>query len=118
MTETPDQKRNQVAVEGTFPASDAITPTSNSGTMAAPMADIRHAADSEVGGESTPVRARFPDAESAKLAVEGLVRDGPIDRRRADTRDEAGGVVVEIAALPADAERLAGLLEKAGGAPA
>src|SRR5215213_7068684 len=79
----------EIAVEDTFPASD---PTSNKGTQGAravPTEEIMHASGSKPQGGTATLDARFGSMETAKLAVEALVRDGPVDRRCAQI--EAAG---------------------------
>jgi hypothetical protein len=56
------------------------------------------------------LQRRFGDHESAKLALEALVRDGPLDPEAADLRHEGTEVELRILASPGDAERLRGLL--------
>src|SRR5688572_503886 len=70
-------------VRETFPASDAVAGTPTQGARAVPPERMMEAGRD--GFEDTTgtvtVTARFKDQEAAKLAVETMVRDGPIDRR-------------------------------------
>lgn len=117
--ERPDRtpERNlEVAVRDTHPASDPPATTATQGARAVPAEQLMDAPCATPDDAQT-VSRRFPDAESAKLAVESLVRDAPIDRRCADIRQGGDGVTVAVAAPRADAQRIRTLLERAGGEP-
>jgi hypothetical protein len=65
-------------------------------------------------GAATVV-ARFADREGAKLVLERLVREVPLDRRGAVLRCGEDGASLEVTAPGADAERVADLLRRCGG---
>ncbi|MCK8786473.1 hypothetical protein M0638_19025 [Roseomonas sp. NAR14] len=109
------EQKVETAVVDTFPASDPSSATAAAGSRAVDPADMMHAAGSQPEGATSPVAARFPDREAAKLAVEKVVREGPLDRRRAEITTDDDGAVVEVQATPADAHRVADLLTQEGG---
>lgn len=99
----------EISVTDSFPASDPPSGTCESGTRAVPPDElIGHAHPPR--GNAVTLRRRFPDHESAKLALESLVRAGPPDPDDAELRQADGGVELRIIARPADAERLRALL--------
>jgi hypothetical protein len=100
------------AVAGTFPASDPPSTTADTGTRAVPP--------NELMGKGAPVadavtlRRRFPSGEAAKLALEGLVRDGPVDRSTAQIEEGgADGFELKLAVPAEDAPRIRTLLARA-----
>ncbi|WP_270937725.1 hypothetical protein [Falsiroseomonas oryzae] len=107
-----DDAQQDIAVAGTFPASDPPSNTGERGTRAVPPGEM-------LGGKHAPVpggvmlKRRFPSAEAAKLALEGLVRDGPVDRDAAELHPEGEAVELRLVAPPGDAERLRVLLARA-----
>lgn len=114
---TPD-RNVEAAVEGTFPASDPISTTASQGARAVPPAQMLKGADDVPhGADCATLSARFADAESAKLALETLVREGPIDRRTAEMHPDGTGVMLQFRVPQADAERVNGLLQQRVGAP-
>jgi hypothetical protein len=120
--ETPAERSIDVSVRDSFPASDPIAPTAIEGARAVPPQRMMRGDDHEIGGaDGVPLVACFTDYEKAKLAVEALVRDAPLDRRRTSLREGGegappGGALVTVrAAALEDAKRLAGMLEHAGG---
>lgn len=117
--ETPDDRasedRVEEAVEGTFPASDPTT-TASEGARAVPPEDLMRAAGSKPDDQTVTIAARFDSQEAAKLALEALVRDGPVDRRCAEV--QPGGdhaATVRIAVAPADQGRLQEMLRRQPG---
>jgi hypothetical protein len=109
-TISPDQKTDEEVTE-TFPASDPMATTATSGARAVPTQDMVERAAPPLPDAVTLHRS-FPDAESAKLALEGLVRDGPVDRRLAEITND-NGVALRLDVPANDAERIRGLLERA-----
>lgn len=107
----------EIGVVGTFPASDAPSATNVQGSRAVPperMMDDDPAAPAEAG--TVLLTMRFASHEAAKLAIEALVRDAPLDRRCATLREEGGGAAaVTVRARPAEADRLREMLEHQGG---
>jgi hypothetical protein len=112
-----DSKRTDaqqdIAVAGTFPASDPPAGTADAGNRAVPPQEMmgRHAAPPPA--DAVTLRRRFPTNEAAKLALEGLVRDAPIDRDCATMEEQAGEVELRIVSPPGDAARLRALLARA-----
>jgi hypothetical protein len=109
-TFSPDQKTDEEVTE-TFPASDPVAFTATAGTRAVPAEDMMNRPAPDMPDAVTLHRS-FPDAESAKLALEGLVRDGPVDRRLAEITND-NGVALRLDVPANDAERIRGLLERA-----
>ncbi len=111
-SDTKHDHQQDIAVAGTFPASDPPAGTLENGARAVPPQEMMGGGRAATG-DAVTLRRRFPDAEAAKLALEGLVRDAPLDRRCAEMNPEGGEVELRIAAPPADAERLRTLLARA-----
>lgn len=102
----------EISVTDSFPASDPPSGTGESGARAVPAEElIGHAHPPRPG--AVTLHRRFPDMESAKLALEALVRGGPMDPDAAELRHAGEGVELRIAAPAGDAERLRGMLEAA-----
>lgn len=108
---TPDRNM-EAAVRDSFPASDSPSATATQGVRAVPpesMAERGPLPD----GDTVPIEHAFADAEAAKMALEALVREGPLDRRRGEIRTDPGrGAVLVLRVSPADRERLEGLLRR------
>ena len=102
-----------VAVAGTFPASDPPASMAEGGARAVPPERMMEGATPRPAADSVELHRSFPDAEAAKLALEGLVRDGPLDRRCTTIRQEGGRAELRIQAPREDAERLRRLLDHA-----
>lgn len=104
---TPERNL-EAAVEGTFPASDPLATSASQGARAVPMErmmDEGRPAQSPTG--TTALRWRFQAAEDAKLALEALVRDVPIERRCASIAPEEGGAaILSVQARPDEASRI------------
>ena len=113
---TPDRNA-EAAVEGTFPASDPLGTTASQGARAVPPEELMHASDSTPhSGDTATLTARFDGTESAKLAVEALVRDGPVDRRCAEVeRGDGDAATVRLQVPQADQQRLEEMLRKQPG---
>jgi hypothetical protein len=103
-------------VEQTFPASDPVAFTTSQGSRAERPEAMMNAA----GSKPTPcddgvtLSMRFPDSETAKLALEAAVREGPIDRRCAEIALDDDRVMMRLEVPRVDRERLDGLLRKHG----
>ena len=103
-------------VEQTFPASDPVAFTTSQGSRA----ERPEAMMEKSGSKPTPcddgvtLSLRFPDSETAKLALEAAVREGPIDRRCAEINLDDDWVMMRLEVPRADRERLDGLLKKHG----
>jgi hypothetical protein len=115
----PEKTRDanvEAAVEGTFPASDPVGHTAAHGARAVPAEDMMPSQVSPQQAGLTSFTVPFPSQESAKLALETLVREGPVDRRCAEITQDGGKASLRIAAPEADIARLKALLES-GPAP-
>jgi hypothetical protein len=113
---TPDAAV-ETAVEQTFPASDPVGHTTSQGSRAVPMEQMLHASGSKPAstGDGVTLSLSFPDQESAKLALETLVREGPVDRRSAEIVAEGEGACLHVLVPKADADRLRAKLERGPG---
>lgn len=111
----PEKTRDanvETAVEDTFPASDPVGYIASHGARAVPAEDMM---PDEVSAETAGLESfsvPFPSQEGAKLALETLVRDGPVDRRCAEITSEDGQIALRISAPEADVARLKSLLER------
>ena len=103
-------------VEQTFPASDPVAFTTSQGSRAVPPNEMLHAAGSKPAphDDGVTLSMRFPDSETAKLALEAAVREGPIDRRSAAINLDEDQVTLRLDVPRADRDRLDGLLRKHG----
>jgi hypothetical protein len=112
---TPDANV-EAAVEGTFPASDPMGTTASQGARAVPPQELMHASGSKPQhGDTATLTARFDGVESAKLAMEALVRDGPVDRRCAEVERAGDAATVRLHVPQADRQRLEEMLRKQPG---
>jgi hypothetical protein len=103
------------SVAETFPASDPTGHTTSSGARAVSADEMLKSGSAAPPADSTTITARFRDAQSAKLAVEEVVRNGPVDRRATQIRAHDDAVIVQVTASRADSERLVKMLERQGG---
>ena len=111
---TPDNNV-EAAVEGTFPASDPMSTIASQGARAVPAEELMHGRDSKPQGSTATLTARFDSHEAAKLAVEAIVRDGPVDRRCADVEREGDAATVRLSVPQADRQRLEEMLNRQPG---
>jgi hypothetical protein len=112
---TPDPNA-EAAVEGTFPASDPLGTIASPGARAVPPEELMHASDSKPhSGDTATLTARFDGTESAKLALEALVRDGPVDRRCAEVERAGDAATVRLSVPQADRQRLEEMLQRQPG---
>ena len=103
------------AVPDSLPASDPVASTAAVGSRAMDPAELmRPQVEIRIRDAATVV-ARFPHQEGAKLALERLVREIPLDRRGASIRCGDDGATLEVAAPGTDTERVAEMLRKCGG---
>ncbi|MBX9698352.1 MAG: hypothetical protein K2X74_02890 [Acetobacteraceae bacterium] len=104
------ERKTEIAARDTFPASDPQAQATTKGVRAVPpeslMADDAVAAG--IPADAATLRQDFPDAESAKLALERLVREAPLDRRCA----ELSGAELVLRVPRADAPRVEALLRQ------
>jgi hypothetical protein len=107
----------EAGVEQTFPASDPVSSTTSQGSRAVPPSDMMHPTGSKPAAtqDAVTISLRFPDQESAKLALETLVREGPVDRRSAEILGEGSDVELKVLVPKADAQRLQAKLESGPG---
>lgn len=111
------ERRVDQAVEETFPASDPTTAGSLQGARAVPPEEMMHAAEAQPAApaDAVTLRHRFRDAAAAKLALEALVREGPIDRRLAELSPEGDGAAISVTVPREDTDRIGDLLRRQGG---
>ncbi|MBY0332124.1 MAG: hypothetical protein K2X49_15805 [Acetobacteraceae bacterium] len=109
------ERKTEIAARDTFPASDAPAVGGADSVRAVPvermLRDEGGMPDGTPAGAATLTQA-FPDAEAAKLALEQLVREGPLDRRCAAIRPGAAGAELVLTVPPADRGRLEALLRR------
>jgi hypothetical protein len=99
------------AVAESFPASDPPASMASGAARAVPAEAMMEQADPVAG--AVTLRRGFADAEAAKLALEALVRDGPVDRAATALRQAGSRCELVIQAPPEDADRLRHLLAAA-----
>jgi hypothetical protein len=98
-----DQERGVI---DTFPASDPLSDTGTQGPRAVPAGEDH---PSKPVADAVSLSRRFQDQESAKLALEELVRSVPLDR----SATELSGSELRLSVPRADAQRIEDLLQKA-----
>jgi hypothetical protein len=111
--ERPDKTRDanvEAAVEDTFPASDPVGNTAEQGTRAVPAEDMMPSSVAAQSAGLASFTVPFPSQEGAKLALETLVREGPVDRRCTEITQENGRTTLRISAPQADVARLKSML--------
>jgi len=101
------------AVPDSFPASDPVATTAVVGARAMDPARLMPDTALDTSAASKLV-VRFPDLEQAKLALERLVREIPLDRRCMTTRADSNGCALEVMDLGANGGRIAALLQGCG----
>lgn len=106
----PTERKTDEAVKETFPASDPVATTNTRGARAVPAEEML--AEAPPIEDGVTLTRCFDDAEAAKLALESLVRDAPIDRRYAELSGE-GRVELRLTVPAADRSRIQGLLDRA-----
>ena len=118
-SEHPEQTSDaslESGVEQTFPASDPVAATTSQGSRAEKPETMMEASGSKPApcDDGVTLSMRFPDSETAKLALEAAVREGPIDRRCAAIELDDDRVTMRLDVPRADRDRLDGLLRKHG----
>ncbi|WP_158287632.1 hypothetical protein [Falsiroseomonas bella] len=104
--------RQDEAVRETFPASDPPASMASGAARAVPPGEMLDRPGPGVPG-AVALHRRFPDGDAAKLALESLVRQGPVDRAAAEIQHADGGAELRLAVPAEDAERIRALLTKA-----
>lgn len=114
---TTPKEKNQEALLDTFPASDPVTPRTESGARAVPVGEMlaEGEAKPEVPAGAVPYTFAFADKEKAKLALEKVIRDLPLDRRYATLEGDEGKATLHVFAQAADRDRLAEMVDRSGG---
>jgi hypothetical protein len=117
--ELTPERNVESAVRDTFPASDAISPTASQGARAVPADRLMQGTDAATfakPADAVTLTQSFPDPETAKLALETLVREGPVDRRCTQLDGEAGGRASVTLHVPQQhAERISAMLRREAG---
>jgi len=108
---SPPEANRDDTVADTFPASDPAPAAVVQGTRLVDLAELRPAATAPPA-DATVMTRQFTDGEAAKLALEGIVRDGPFDRRQGEITEAGDGVRLALRVATDDAERLRGLLDR------
>lgn len=112
-----DPNEQDAAVRDTFPASDPVSGVASTGARAVPPERLLREDDApHPAGDTVILTQHFRDAEAAKLALETLVREGPIDRHCAEIRHEGEAATVAVQAPRSEAGRIEALLHRQGGA--
>jgi hypothetical protein len=115
---TPGSKADRSAktsVPDTFPASDPAATSPVVGARAEDMTAMLDASDELHVPNPTTVTAHFPDHVTAKLALEKLVRDVPLDRRCAVLSDESSGTTLELTISKSAIDRVTEILRGGSG---
>ncbi|MFT8246556.1 hypothetical protein [Roseomonas sp. BN140053] len=106
---------NQEAVLDTFPASDPAQ-KAETGARAVPAADMMMRPEDEVIPENPMTLAfSYTDREKAKLALEGVVRDIPLERHLTSIEEQGEGAILRVTAGKVDVQRVADMLARSGG---
>ena len=116
--EHPEKTSNETqefTVEQTFPASDPVAGINSKGSRAVPPEEMMAAGPKPSAADDVTISATFADQEGAKLALETLVREGPVDRRCAEIVTQDGRAALRVQVPKADAARLQAKLEHGPG---
>jgi hypothetical protein len=109
MNERPEHTRDSNVEKGvvdSFPASDPPAGTATQGARAVPPEAMMASSEATTQDAVTLTR-HFPDAESAKLALENLVRAVPLDRNCTSIE----GQELRLKVPQDDARRVEGMLQ-------
>lgn len=114
---SPADRRIDEALDGTFPASDPATAGAFQGARAVAPEQVMRSAQAKPAApaDAVTLQHRFRDTAAAKLALEALVREGPIDRRSAELLPDGEATSIRVAVPREDADRLGDLLRRQGG---
>jgi len=106
--------KQEIGVMETSPASDPVGHPGLRGVRAVPPETLLPDPARPPSPKPAMVMRHFPDAESAQLALEAAVRQGPIDRRSATLgfAEEQATLWIEVA--PAEVARIDALLLRHG----
>ncbi len=112
----PDRSE-QIGSIDSFPASDPVASTTATGSRAVSPQEMMDQSNSPPAkaDDCVPVTARFRSREAAKLAVETLVREGPIDPRQAEITRADDAVTVSLTMPRGDAGRIGDMLKRQEG---
>ncbi|WP_149538893.1 hypothetical protein [Siccirubricoccus phaeus] len=116
MSETHRQ-RDQLqdeTVRQTFPASDPPSSAASQGSRAVPAERMMPGGEKPPSPDEVTLSLRFPDSEAAKLALEAVVREGPLDRCCARIELDDDRVIMRLDVPSAEAARMATLLHRHG----
>ncbi len=115
----PPERKIDAGLRDSFPASDASADTGGLGSVLVPPQEMMNSrAEPEIPpNPSVRITVVFRSQEAAKLALDSLVREGPLDRRLAEMTPGADdSVTLSFTAPPKEGRRMRDLLEKQGGA--
>lgn len=123
MTDRPNPPRNErpsltpdrnveAAVRDSFPASDPPAPTAAQGVRATPVEHLAESTPLAPHPDAIRVTRRFADAEGAKLALESLVREAPLDRRSGRIEPDGAGAMLTLTLPPGDRARVEAMLAR------
>lgn len=109
---SPADRSAKMAVPDSFPASDPVATTPAVGIRAMELGEMLEETPPPEPVNATPLIARFADTVTAKLMVEKLVREVPLDRRCTTISEGAdGAALLEITAPGADLGRIRKMLD-------
>jgi hypothetical protein len=112
-TRKTKERAQDRAVAETFPASDPPASMGGEGhTRAVPPEEMMGTRHQRLR-DAVTLRRRFPTTEAAKLAIEGVVRDGPVDRSCTEMVAKDHEVEVLLHVPEEDCHRIRGLLARA-----
>jgi hypothetical protein len=112
-SDTKRERDLDAAEANSFPASDPPATMGGEGSTRAVPPQTMMAAHRRPPCDALTLRRRFPTTEAAKLALESMVRSGPVDRDTAEMSPLGREVELRILAQPEDCQRLRGLLARA-----
>lgn len=107
------QDSQDAAVEETFPASDPPATMGNEGSARAVPPEAIMEKPHPRPHDAVTLRRRFATQEAAKLALEAMVRDGPVDRAGAELATIGREIELRLAVPEEDCHRLRALLAHA-----
>jgi len=111
---TPDQHVEKSVVD-TFPASDPVGTNDISGARATAPSEMMSHGDQVPLTDGKRLSFGFPDRETAKLAMEQVVRAGEVEDSRAQLDTDGGEAMLHLEVNSSSAETVKDLLIKAGG---